>query len=351
VNKDFALMLKKILGRLNTANLGLVLIFGSIILIFALISPVFRTAQNLRNILSGFSHIAIMSVGMAFPLITGGIDLSVGAIMGLVGMIVFDLLLIFHVPGWVAILGGLVAGALLGYINALLINRVKLQPFIATLATMVAYRGLTYGISGRQLNQNLTVVAIKDPVYKALDGRLGQTQIPLAFIYLLILVAITYILLKRTRFGINLYAVGGNETAARLAGLDTARIKTVAYVLSGLCSAIAALIHTTRMGTSQESHGLSVELSAIAAAIIGGVSLNGGKGNTVGPALGAFLIGTLFIGLTILGVTTYAQPIVIGGVLLLAVAYDRLEEIWRHRKWLRRQYAKLQQVSTEGNHS
>ena len=323
--------------RLSSSNLGMVWLYIFIILFFYVISQNFRSPNTLRIILSGYSHIAIMAVGVTFPILTGGIDLSVGAIVGLVGMVVFDVLLLFNLPGWVAVVAGLLVGAIAGLLNGILITRFRIQPFIATLATMVAYRGLTYGISGRQINQSLTVVAIKDPFFLSIDSKLGQ--IPMAFIYLLILIVITMVLLKFTKFGINLYSLGGNETAARLAGINVNRIKLLAYVLSGICCAIATLILTSRMGTSQESLGITFELSAIAAAIVGGVSLNGGRGNTFIPAVGAFMIGTIFTGLTILGVTAYAQPVIIGVVLLLAVGYDRFVEFRRARQSRQRQHA------------
>jgi ribose/xylose/arabinose/galactoside ABC-type transport system permease subunit len=316
--------------RLASSNLGLVWLYIFILLFFYAVSPNFRSPNNVRNILSGYSHIAIMAVGVTFPILTGGIDLSVGAIMGLVGMVAFDILLLFNLPGWVAVAAGLLVGVIAGWINGVLITRFRIQPFIATLATMVAYRGLTYGISGRQINQSLTVVAIQDPFFRSIDSKLGQ--IPMAFIYLLVLVVVTMVLLKFTRFGINLYSLGGNETAARLAGINVDRLKRFAYIISGLCTAVATLILTSRMGTSQESLGLTFELSAIAAAIVGGVSLNGGKGNTFSPAVGAFMIGTIFTGLTILGVTAYAQPVIIGIVLLIAVGYDRFVEYRRARR-------------------
>jgi ribose transport system permease protein len=145
------------------------------------------------------------------------------------------------------------------------------------------------------------------------------------------------ILLRFTRFGTNIYAVGGNLLAARLAGINADRVKTVAYVLSGFCTAIAALVLTSRMQSTQEGLGQGLELSAIAAAVIGGVSLNGGIGNTFGAALGAFLIGTLSTGLILVGVTGYAPMVVIGAVLILAVAYDRFTVARRKRRWLKLQ--------------
>jgi ribose/xylose/arabinose/galactoside ABC-type transport system permease subunit len=268
-------------------------------------------------------------VGVAFPILLGEIDLSVGAIMGLVGMVMFNLLLIHDLPAPLAIVIGLSVGVVCGLVNALLVTRFKMQPFIATLATLVAYRGITYGISGRQLFPETTVQAITDPFYLSLDNKIGV--VPYAFIYLIILVILTHALLQFTKWGINIYATGGNETAAKLSGIDVNRIRVFAYAFSGLCAAIAAIIMTSRMRSTQESLGLSFELSAITAVIIGGVSLRGGIGTTIGPAIGAFLAGTLYTGLTMVGVTTYAQPVVVGVVLMIAVAYDKILET-RQRK-------------------
>jgi ribose/xylose/arabinose/galactoside ABC-type transport system permease subunit len=335
-------MFKRISIVFRSSTWGLAGFFALTVIVFSALSPVFRTVNNLQNVLSGHSHIAIMAVGMTFPLLVGGIDLSVGSIMALVGMVVLDMILLFGLPGWLAALVGLATGVLCGLINAFLIIRLRLQPFIATLATMIAFRGLTYAISGRQLNPNLTVIAITDPFYRSIDRSIGR--VPQAFIYLIILVIATHFLLRYTRLGMNLYAVGGNETAARLAGIPVNRVKTFAYAMSGFCTALATIILTSRMSTSTESLGLTLELSAIAAAIVGGVSLNGGIGNTIGPALGAFLIGTFYIGLTLMGVTTYAQPVIIGAVLLAAVGYDRILELRRARRWLERQRI----VSAEG---
>jgi len=330
------LKIRSLRKTLTSTNLGLVWFYIVIIIVFSVVSPIFRTGENLKNILAAYSYIGIVAVGMAFPLLLGGIDLSVGSIMGLVAMVVFDASLLYHLPGWVAILAGLLAGTLAGAVNAFLIVKVKLQPFIATLATLVAYRGLTYAISGRQINPDLTVVAIKDNVILGIDGKIGQ--VPYVFIYLIIIVIVTMIFLRLTRPGINLYAVGGNLLAARLAGINVDRIKALAYVLSGFFTAIAALVLTSRMGSTQEGLGQGLELSAIAAAVIGGVSLNGGIGNTFGAALGAFLIGTLSTGLILIGVTGYAPQVVIGVVLLIAVSYDRFTVARRKRKWLELQH-------------
>jgi ribose/xylose/arabinose/galactoside ABC-type transport system permease subunit len=312
------------------ANAGLLTILIITVILFSLLSPNFRTANNLRSILSSYSHIAIMAVGVTFPILLGGIDLSVGAIMGLVGMVMFNVLIVSDLPGPTSIVLGLAVGALAGLVNALLIVRLKLQPFIATLATMVGYRGIIYAISGRQLFPETTVQAITDPIYIGIDSKFGI--VPYAFIYLVIIVVVMQVMLQYTKWGMNLYAAGGNPTAAQLSGINLNRLRMFAYTFSGVCSAIAALILTARMRSTQESLGLTFELSAIAAAIIGGISLRGGRGNVIGPAIGAFLTGTLYTGLTMVGVTTYAQPVVIGAVLVFAATYDRFLETRRQKQ-------------------
>jgi ribose/xylose/arabinose/galactoside ABC-type transport system permease subunit len=329
--------------RLNSSSLGLVAFYAVIVLLFMVLSPAFRTGDNLFNLLSGFSHVGILAVGVMFPILLGGIDLSVGAIVGLVGMVMLDLIMIVGLPSWVAVLIGLAVGTLAGFTNGLLVSRLKLPPFIATLATMVAYRGLTYGISGRAIFPELASRGITDRAFRNIDGSVGL--VPHAFIYLVLIVIVTHLLLRYTRLGVNLYAVGGNEKAARLAGIPVDWVKIIAYTIPGVCCAITALILTSRMSTSTEDLGMGAEMSAIAAAVIGGVSLQGGVGQSYGPALGAFLIGTIYIGATLLGVTTYAQPVLAGVILLGAIGYGRYTRQRRDQEWLKGQQIQLQEAA------
>jgi ribose/xylose/arabinose/galactoside ABC-type transport system permease subunit len=283
-------------------------------------------------------------MGQAFPLLVRGIDLSIGAIVAVVGMVVFDLSLIFHVPGYVILPLALLTGIALGALNGVLIVYLKLQPFIATLATLAAYRGLTYSISGRQLVPGLTTTPITDRWIVGIEeyydvGRwLGIGQfiklpwIPLSFFIMLAVFAVLQTLLLATRFGRDTYAVGGNHEGARLAGINVNRIVISAYSISGLCAAITALIMVARFTTSTEALGLGMELTAIAAAVIGGVSLAGGIGSLFGPVIGAFLLGVVLIGLTLQGVPQFVQQIITGLILLAAVGYDRFLFMRRQRR-------------------
>jgi ribose/xylose/arabinose/galactoside ABC-type transport system permease subunit len=329
---------------IRPATAALVLFFAAAIAFFSVSAPRFATATNYENLMAGFSFVAILAMGQAFPILVRGIDLSIGAIVGLVGMVVFDLALIFHVPGFVILPVALLVGLLAGALNGVLVVVLRLQPFIATLATLAAYRGLTYTISGRQLVPGLTTTPITDPwivgieSYFDIGSALGITRffampwVPLSFFIMLAMLAIFQTLVLTTRFGRDLYAVGGNEEAARLAGINNGRIIIAAYAMSGLCAAVAALIMVARFTTSTEALGTGIELTAIAAAVIGGVSLAGGIGSMFGPALGAFLLGVVLLGLTLQGVPQFVQQIITGVILLAAVGYDRLLVVRREHR-------------------
>jgi ribose/xylose/arabinose/galactoside ABC-type transport system permease subunit len=329
---------------LRPATAGLILFFVAIVAFFCVTAPRFATASNAENLMSGFSFVAILAMGQAFPILVRGIDLSIGAIVGVVGMVVFDMTLILHVPGYVILPVAIVVGTLAGALNGVLIVFLRLQPFIATLATLAAYRGFTYAISGRQLVPGLTTTPITDrwiaglETYFDLGGQLGFSKFvtmpwfPFSFFIMLALFAVLQTAALGTRFGRDLYAVGGNVEAARLAGVSTGGTIIVAYAIAGFCAAVTALIMVARFTTSTEALGTGMELTAIAAAVIGGVSLAGGIGSIFGPALGAFLLGAVLLGLTLLGVPQFVQQIITGAILLAAVGYDRVLALRRQRR-------------------
>lgn len=325
----------------RSATFTLLVFFAATFGLLSLFVPRLASAGNLENLMAGFSFVAILAAGQSFPILLRGIDLSIGAIVALAGMVTFDLALIFHVPGWLVIPAALATATLAGAFNGVLIVGLRLQPFIATLATLGAYRGLVFAISGRQHVPGLSTTPIRDPWitglehYVDLGAALGVPDdlrlpaIPLSFFAMIGLLGLGHLLLATTRFGRDVYAVGGNHEAARLAGIPTGRITIAAYAISGLCAGIAALFLVARLTTSTEALGTGMELTAIAAAVIGGVSLAGGIGSVIGPAIGAFLLGTILIGLTLLGVSQFVQQILTGLILLAAIAYDRLQVLRR----------------------
>ena len=302
---------------------------------FCIFAPRFATASNIENLMAGYSFVAILAMGQSFPILLRGIDLSIGAIVALAGMVSFDLALIFHVPGYLILPIALVAATLAGALNGVMIVYLRLQPFIATLATLAAYRGLVYSISGRQLVPGLSTTPIEDPwitgleTYFDIGSALGIADVlalptfPLSFFVMCGLLLVFQILLLATKFGRDLYTVGGNHEAARLAGINTRRTTVAAYAISGFCAGVAALLLVARLTTSTEALGNGMELTAIAAAVIGGVSLQGGIGSVWGPVLGAFFLGVVLIGLTLFGVSQFVQQILTGAILLAAIGHDR----------------------------
>jgi ribose/xylose/arabinose/galactoside ABC-type transport system permease subunit len=324
-------------------NLQLAIFFVALYAVFSSLSPRFNNATNIENILSGYSFMAILAIGESLPILTRGIDLSIGSIVALGGMLLFDLSIVLAVPGWIAIPLALGATTLAGAINGLLITRLRLPPFVATLATLAAYRGAVYSISGRQLYPELGTRAIQDPWLLGaetyfdvgglthLDQLIAVPQIPLSFLIMLFLLVIAQVALSRTRFGLDLKTVGGNPEAARLAGLRVDRTIVAAYSVSGFCAGVTAVILVARLTTSTEALGTGMELTAVAAAVIGGVSLQGGVGSASGPAIGAFLLGIILIGLTLAGFSQFVQQIITGAIVIGAVWYDRVMSQRRRR--------------------
>ena len=323
-------------------GLALLILFIVLFALFSVFARQFLSAANIEDLLAGYSFMAILAIGQAFPIIARGVDLSVGSNVGLGAMILFDLNAIFGVPGYAAIPLAIAACALAGALNGLLVTLLRLQPFVATLATLAAYRGGVYAISGRQLYPEFAMHSIRDPWIHSLEayvdvgrslglGRLMKfPSIPLSFLILICVATAAQIVLSRTRFGLDLKTVGGNREAAHLAGIAVNRIQVAAYTLSGFSAGLVAVILVARFTTATEAAGTGMELTTIAAAVIGGVSLQGGTGNAFGPMLGAFLLGVILIGLTLMGISQFTQQILTGLILLGAVLYDRTT--WDHEQ-------------------
>ena len=299
-------------GRQLSTLAGLVLLC---VLLWAL-TPFFLTRSNLLNVMEQTALNAIVAVGMTFVIVSGGIDLSVGSIVALSGVVLASALQ----AGWpvpAAIATGLVVGAFSGLVNGLLITRGRLPPFIATLGLMSVARGaaLVY-TEGRPISGF-------GAGYRWLaTGRVLDVPMPV------ILTALVYVaawfVLTRTRFGRYVYAIGGNEEATRLSGVAVRFHKTMVYVLSGFMSALAAVLLTARLNSAQPIAGIMYELDAIAATVIGGTSLMGGEGTLGGTLVGALIMGVLRNGLNLLGVSSFLQQIVIGGVIVVAVLLDTI---------------------------
>ena len=315
-----------------SSRLALPIFFLVVLAGFCLAAPNFASAGNFENLMAGYSFIGILAIGQSFPILLRGIDLSVGAILALVGMCIFDLSLMFGLPGWAILPLALLVGTLAGVVNGVMVTVLRLSPFIATLASLAAYRGLVYAISGRQLVPELSTRPITDrwitgfETYFDLTRLLGLKGVvklpwlPLSFLILLGTLLVFHLVLSRTRFGRDLYTIGGNPEAARLAGIRVTRLTIAAYAISGFCAGLAAILLVARLTTSTEGLGEGIELTAIAAAVIGGFNLSGGTGRLGGPVIGTFLLGVVLVGLTQMGISPFVQQILTGVILVLVLA-------------------------------
>ncbi|WP_312193589.1 ribose ABC transporter permease [Exiguobacterium sp.] len=289
----------------------------AIVLVVSIMEPDFLTLNNLFNILRQVSINALIAFGMTFVILTGGIDLSVGSILALSSAFVAGLMT-DGTSAVIAVLAGLIVGAVMGALNGMVISLGKVAPFIATLATMTIFRGLTLVYTDGK-----PITGLSQGGWFELFGRGYFWIFPVPVLTMLIAFAVLYFILKKTTFGRYTYAIGGNEEAAKLMGIQVNKVKIMIYSLSGLMAALAGIILTSRLNSAQPTAGTSYELDAIAAVVLGGTSLSGGRGWIVGTLIGALIIGTLNNGLNLLGVSSFFQLVVKGLVILFAVLADR----------------------------
>jgi len=288
------------------------LLFVSILLFIA--TPDFLTTGNLLNVVLAASVTALLGAGQTYVIILAEIDLSVGAVAGLAGVVSAMTL---RSQGFVtSIVAGLLVGALAGLINGLLVTKTRMPSFIATLAMMSVLAGLTLRMT--QGNP----VAVSNDAFVSI-GQAKPFGVPAPILIMVASFVLFGYLLARSRFGRYVYAVGDNAEAARLSGIPVDRVKILAFIISGVFSAIGGFILTARLSTAQPTAGTGLELAAIAAVIIGGTSLSGGRGALVGTAIGAVLLGTIDNGLNLLDVSPFLQDVVKGLVILFAVYLDR----------------------------
>lgn len=294
-------------------QLGILPVLVGLILIFWILEPKFGSFNNMMNIFRATSINIVIATGMTVILLTGGIDLSVGSIVALTGVVALKVSLTPY-AGF-AIPVALLVGVLIGTINGMLVAYVKLPPFIASLGAMTYLRGFAFILAGG-------VSVINSDLNFAWIGNDYLGPIPYLTIIALLLVIIFSFVLKKTVFGMRIYTVGGNPQAARYTGIKVPLILLSAYIISGVCSAIAGVMISSRLYSANGLLGEGYELDAIASAIIGGTSFTGGKGTVIGTLFGALIIGILNNGLTIMGVSYFWQQVVRGIVIILAVILD-----------------------------
>ena len=308
-------------GLSHARQLGTLLGLVALSAVLWALTPHFLTVPNLLNVAQQTSINAIVAIGMTFVIISGGIDLSVGSIVALSG-VTLGMALQNGQPLPSALALGVGTGVMCGLLNGALVSWGRLPPFIVTLGMMSIARGAALvATEGRP-------VSGFDPLFRSVaTGQLGGIPNPIFATMAMYLVA--HVVLTRTTFGRYVYAIGGNEEATRLSGVSVRLHKTMIYAVSGVTSAVAAVILTARLNSAQPIAGIMYELDAIAATVIGGTSLMGGEGSLSGTLIGALIMGVLRNGLNLLGVSSFLQQIVIGAVIIFAVLIDTV--LKRHR--------------------
>lgn len=292
------------------------------VILFSQLSPYFFTAENILNVSLQISITAIIAVGMTLVILTAGIDLSVGALVAWSGVIatsVLQLKLPFAAAFTLSLIAGLCIGAFSGALAGFFITRLNITPFIVTLALMTIWRGAAY-----MYTDGRPIWGLPDAFSTLGSGRVFG--IPLPTIIMIAIYLIAYVILTKTRFGRHIYAVGGNKEAARLSGISTERVLMQVYVICGMLAALSGILLASRMNSGQPNAGQMYELDVIAAVVVGGTSLFGGRGSIVGTFIGAMLIGVLRNGLNLLNVGSYVQMVVLGVVILLAVMLDQVRK-------------------------
>lgn len=312
VNKAFSM--KKLM---SVNGIGVVVAYVVLFIFLSLTASNFCTISNFLIVVRQSVFVALMGIGMTFVIAMAGIDLSVGAILGISGAAVAALIL-GGVNIYLALIITLVFGALLGFINGLLITKVKLAPFIATLGTMSILRGLIMVYTG-----GIPIYGLRFEEFQFIaQGSIGV--IPFPIILLIIITAIFYYVLYHTRLGRYTLSIGSNEDAASLVGINIDRIQLIVYTICGLMCAGAGIMMTSRTEAAVAQAGSGYELDVIAATVIGGTGLSGGKANLLGTILGAILMTTVRNGLNLLSVNTLWHQVVIGVFIICAVSFDRL---------------------------
>lgn len=308
-------------NRLKTGSvlqsLGSLIALVGLVVVFSIISTDFRSFNNILALLKQASVNGLIAFGMTGVILTGGIDLSVGSTLALTSMLCAAMV---HggVPPVVAMLAVLVLGVVFGAASGALITKGRLQPFIATLITMTVFRGLTMIFSGGMPISNLG----NDPFLMGI-GKGTLLFIPVPVWVMLAMFALFFFVLNKTTFGRRVYATGSNEKAAKLAGVNVNRTKLLVYIVSGVTATLAGLILLSRLSSAQPTIGTGYEMDAIAAVVLGGTSMSGGRGKIYGTLVGVIIIAVLNNGLNIMNVSSYYQDVVKGLVILLAVLSDR----------------------------
>lgn len=308
-------------------NIGIIIVFLLLFAVMSFASPYFLTRDNIISVLRQISNNIFLAMGMTLVIILGGIDLSVGSIVALCNTLIVGLMVTNGIPMIPAILIGLVLGTLAGFFNGMIITNFRVPAFIVTLAMMNIAKGAAYIYSGGRSTR------IVDDTFNYIGtGYIGF--LPLPVVYMIIIVAVFVVLMTKTRFGTYVYAIGGNREAARLSGVPIKKVEIAVFTISGFLAAFAGLVLCSRMYSGQPNVGDGYEMDAIAACVLGGVSMSGGVGKISGTVFGAIVLGVISNGLNLLGVSSFWQQVVKGIIILIAVLIDsqKNQSLFKRRK-------------------
>ena len=299
--------------------------------VFTVLNKNFLNYSNFLTVLQQMVLNGILAVGMMFTIITGGINLSVGCTYAITGIVVASCTVNYGMNPFLAILVGILIGAVLGAFNGFLINQLKLQPFIATLGTMSLYRGIAYVVTGGVPVTNVPTS------YRDIFNGIVFGGVRSYIIVMVVVFVIAHILLSKMRSGDYLYAVGGNEEAAKLSGVNVIKTKYIAYIFCGICAAIAGMIMLASLGSAEATAGQAYETNAIAAAAIGGTRMAGGKGTALGTFIGALMLAVLKVGMVVINVDSFWQFVVTGIIIIVASYFEFIQQdikgfVARHKK-------------------
>jgi ribose transport system permease protein len=308
-------------GSANAATtISLVVTFIALVGFFAWQSPNFLTTRNLINLASTLAIVGVVAIGETLVLLTGMVDISVGAVAALTGVVTSVLLLEYGVPSiWLCAALGMLAGGVVGLVNGILVTRFKINSLIATLGTFSIARGLAFVLSGGQTN------LVNDPAFQFI-GRGSIGAVPFSLILMLALYVVFWVIINHTPFGRNLYAIGGSREASRLSGIRVNTHLLIVFVVAGLLASLGGIINISQLASSAPRSAVGLEFTVIAAVVLGGTSLSGGKGSLIGTLIGVIILRILDNGLTLLEVSSFWQDVARGAVLLLAVSFDQIRQ-------------------------
>ena len=316
MSKDKKIKSENALVSIFRHNWGILAALAVLFIFFSVTSPTFLKANNLSNILQQISMLCVCAVGMTYVILAGGIDLSIGATLGMTGGVMAYLMTAAELPFGLAILVGVIMGIAAGIINGLLITCFDLPPFIVTLASRQVVRGIIFILTGGQSIYNF-------PKGFRVLGK-SVFEIPIPIIIMVLVIIVSCFILYKTKCGRYIYAIGGNMQASYLSGINTKMMTIFVYAFAGLTASIAAIIMDARLNAAAPTAGENYELNAIAAVVIGGTSMAGGEGKISGTIIGVLIIGVINNGMNLLNVSQGMQKVVLGCVMVIAVIMDML---------------------------